>query len=155
MKIYIPNINPKNIKEKHFNIGNSMQKIKYELFSKEQGYFRISDNEVLYLEPNMNQNYELIQNYKGLDLLIDKTKEEYIKVTSQLPVNYVCTKLIEYKYKGTYFNLIVECLDESTILEKNIVPINFYLEYVNDKEKIDFNNKFLDVELNTILFKLK
>jgi hypothetical protein len=85
-----------------------------------------------------------------------------IPVTSQLPVNYILTKMTIYEYqidKKSNLKMFVECLNEPVSqnvffsqnkqIDTNTIPINFYFIY--NEKKIDLSDRFLKEEFNVFL----
>ena len=166
MKIYITDIFPSSLKNKLTNMNkylvNSLTK--YELVSEEHGIHIIENDAIYRMEPNFNPDTKLIKNFINIntELLIDNTDYKMIPVTSQLPVNYILTKMTIYEYqidKKSNLKMIVECLNEPVSqnvffsqnkqMDTNTIPINFYFIY-NDK-KIDLSDRFFKEEFNVFL----
>jgi len=174
-KIYITNIFPSSLKNKLTNmkelLTNSFNK--YEIASedfglhfieKEKGREKEKGEDKMYrIEPNFDPKFQLIKNFGKLnsDLLIDQTKYVCCPVVSQLPVNYVLTKLtiLEYKTnKKAKLQLVIECLKEPITIgsyfspDKHIgeelVPINFYFVYDGN---LDLTDRFFQEEINVFL----
>ena len=134
MKIYISNIFPSTIKNKLTNLKdlqtNSFDK--FELASQDYGIHYIEkekgNKEKIYrCEPNFDPQFQLIKNFgpTNSDLLIDKTKYVYCSVVSQLPVNYILTKLTILEYqtnKKAKLKLVIECLKEPVIIGSYFSP---------------------------------
>jgi hypothetical protein len=138
MKIYITNILLSSIDTflKNNTITNPIKVSKYELFSEEFGTHIIEEEQTIYrIEPTLNLDIHLTKNYKGYDLLFDKTNYIHIPVISQLPTNYTLTKLTCFEYiinKKSKLKFVVECISETnTLFEKIFVPINFYFSICN------------------------
>ena len=146
MKIYVTNIPPSTLnlsKLDKFLLSKDGYK-KYELVSEEFGthiidYSRNGVEKMYRIEPNLNMDLHLINNHKTdkiYSLLVDKTEYVHIPVISQFPVDYILTKMICFEYKineNTTVNkkpslkLVIECLEETNkLLEKELIPINFY-----------------------------
>ena len=88
-------------------------------------------------------------------MLIDKTEYKYIPVLSQLPVKYISTKIYELNFKlhkKSKLSLIIDCIEETYNFEKNLIPINFYLNY--NEEKIDLKEHFFQEDFNVFLSQL-
>ena len=176
MKIYVTNIPPSSIKSniekmKPFLINKNGFK-KYELFSEEFGTHIIEnksgnkncDHIIYRIEPTTKMDLHLTKKYNGYDLLFDKTEYIKIPVVSQFPVNYTLTKLtcFEYlfnkdsktKYKNdTEIKLVIECIVETnSLMEKDIIPINFYFSCSETKSK-NIDNGLLE-EINMFLLEL-
>jgi hypothetical protein len=106
MKIYITNIFPSSIKNKLTNFKdlecNSFQKL--EIASEDFGLHFIENkkgDEYIYrCEPNFEPKLQLIKGFgtTNSDLLIDNTKYVYCPLVSQLPMNYVLTRLTILEY---------------------------------------------------------
>jgi hypothetical protein len=88
-------------------------------------------------------------------LLVDKTEYVHIPIVSQFPVDYILTKMICFEYrinKKSGLKMVIECLEESNeLLEKALIPINFYFlgSIINQTDDILLEeiNMFL-LELN-------
>jgi hypothetical protein len=157
MKIYIANVSLSNINNNLKNLNNYIVnkngKIIYELCTKNSGIYLIENSKLYKLVENTEENYELIKNYRNYDLLIDYT--EYIKkeIKSQVPLNYILTKKINYEYKihkSSNLSLIVEYEYNNNENERKV--IDFYLIY--DEINLDMKNMFFQEELNMFLFYL-
>jgi hypothetical protein len=171
MKIYVTNIPPSTLNLENLNkfrLSKDGYK-KYELVSEEFGthiidYSKNGVENMYRIEPNLNMDLHLINNYKNnklYSLLVDKTEYVHIPVISQFPVDYILTKMICFEYKinaNTTVNkksgikLVIECLEETNkLLEKELIPINFYFSCssINQSEDILLEeiNMFL-LELN-------
>jgi hypothetical protein len=179
MKIYVTNIPPSSIKpnfekmEKYLINKNGYKK--YELFSEEFGTYVIEDNnnknnkndkktysqKIYRIEPIFNTDLHLIKNYNGYDLLFDKTEYVDQDVISQLPVNYMLTKLTCFEYvlhtESTSQNkikLTIECIIENnTLMDKVIAPVNYYFSCLSNKNNIDIDDNLLE-EINVFLSEL-
>jgi hypothetical protein len=68
---------------------------------------------------------------------------------SQLPTDYVLTKIREHKYSLSNLTLVVEFLEEDTI--------NFYIEYTNNSLilELDLTDTNIQEDLNVFLSYLK
>jgi len=162
MKIYLCNILPSILSSKveiFKNINNVCYKEyeKYELLSKTDGLFIIENNNIVRHEPSFDTNYRMIKGYLSHDLLVDQTKQTFTKVISQFPVNYILTKLTVLEYKlnvKSGLTFVIECLCETNMGNKLLVPINFYFIY-NDTNIISLddllNNTFFKKEFNVFL----
>ena len=176
MKIYISNIFPASIKNKLTKLKdlqtNSFDK--FEMVSEDYGIHYIekekekgkSNNEKIYrCEPNFEPKIQLIKNFgpTNSDLLIDQTKYVYCPVVSQLPVNYILTKLTILEYqtsKKAKLKLVIECLKEPVIIGcyfspdkhmgEELVPINFYFVY-DELTNLDLSDQFFQEEFNMFL----
>jgi len=173
MKIYISNIFPSTIKNKLTKLKdlqtNSFDK--FELTSQDYGIHYIEkekekgNKEKIYrCEPNFDPQFQLIKNFgpTNSDLLIDKTKYVYCSVVSQLPVNYILTKLTILEYqtnKKAKLKLVIECLKEPVIIGsyfspdkhmgEELIPVNFYFVY--ELTNLDLNDQFFQEEFNMFL----
>ena len=146
MKIYVTNIPPSTLnlsKLDKFLLSKDGYK-KYELVSEEFGthiidYSKNGQEKMYRIEPTLNMDLHLINNHQNdkiYSLLVDKTEYVHIPVISQFPVDYILTKMICFEYKinaNTIVNkkpglkLVIECLEETNkLLEKELIPINFY-----------------------------
>ena len=179
MKIYISNIFPSTIKNKLTKLKdlqtNSFDK--FELASEDYGIHYIEkgkgnnankNNEKIYrCEPNFEPKFQLIKNFgpTNSDLLIDKTKYVYCPVVSQLPVNYILTKLTILEYqtsKKAKLKLVIECLKEPVVIGsyfspdkhmgEELIPVNFYFVY--ELTNLDLNDQFFQDEFNMFLLHL-
>lgn len=174
MKIYISNIFPSSIKNKLTKLKdfqtNSFEKV--ELSSKDYGIHYIEkekgkgNNEKIYrCEPNFDPKIQLIKNFgpTNSDLLIDKTKYVYCPVVSQLPVNYILTKLTVLEYqtsKQSKLRLVIECLNEPVVIGsyfspdkhmgEELIPIDFYFVY-DELTNLDLNDQFFQEDFNMFL----
>jgi hypothetical protein len=160
IKIYVTNIPPSTLnllKLEKFLLSKDGYK-KYELVSEEFGTHIIEKEKMYRIEPNLNMELHLINNHKNdklYPLLIDKTEYVHIPVISQFPVDYILTKMICFEYKinkKSGLKLIIDCLEETNkLLEKELIPINFYFlsSSINQSEDILLEeiNMFL-LELN-------
>jgi hypothetical protein len=160
MKIYVTNIPPSTIKLLRldkFCLNKDGYK-KYELASEEFGihvidYSKNNLESIYRIEPTLNMDLELIHNFNGSSLLVDKTKYVHIPVISQLPVDYILTKMTCFEYiigsnKKNGLKLVVECLEETNeMLDKEMIPVNFY--FVNSSSNSSSNS--LDLVDNTLL----
>jgi len=156
MKIYIPKISPLSINNKIDQLiiqcGEPIIKIKYEIVSKELGIINIENQKISYLESTFKSEYDLINNYKNIDLLVDKNKLTKIPLISQFPVNYIYTKYFQLHFKinlKSSLTLIINCLEELENYELKRIPVDFYFNY--ESEKLDLNDSFFDNEFNMFL----
>ncbi len=162
MKIYLCNIVPSILSSKlevFKNINNICYKEydKYELLSKTEGLFIIENNNIMRHVPSFETKYRMIKSYLSNDLLVDQTKQKFTQVISQLPVNYILTKLTVLEYKlnvKSELTFVIECLCETNMGISLLVPINFYFIY-NDTNIISLddllNNTFFKEEFNVFL----
>ena len=162
MKIYITNIPPSSIKleqiDKYLLSKDGYKK--YELVSKEFGThiidFRKQNEPTMYrIEPTLTMDLHLI-NLQKASLLVDKTKYVHIPVVSQLPVDYLLTKMTCFEYKiGSKIKMIVECLVENSdiLSDKKIMPINYYFHFFDKKNNLDIDDNLLE-EINMFLLEL-
>lgn len=169
MKIYVTNIPPSTIKLLRldkFCLNKEGYK-KYELVSDEFGmhiidYSKNNLERMYRIEPTLNMDLNLINNFNGFNLhkscsalLVDKTKYVHIPVISQLPVDYILTKMTCFEYvissnKKNGLRLVVECIEESNeLFDKKMIPVNFY--FVNSLDLVDDN---LLKEINVFLLEL-
>jgi hypothetical protein len=141
MKIYITNIPPSTIKLAaidKYRLSKDGYK-KYELVSEEFGTHIIEKEKIYRIEPTLNMDIHLINNFNGYPLhkncsalLVDKTKYIHIPVISQFPVDYILTKMTCFEYvigsnKKNGLKLVVECLEEcNELFDKEMIPVNFY-----------------------------
>jgi hypothetical protein len=183
MKIYVTNINPSTIKLEKLDkyLLNKNGHKKYELVSEEFGthiieqYSSKNNNNknqqeqgIYRIEPTLNTDLHLINDFNGYNLLFDKTTYVHIPVISQLPANYILTKMICFEYhidkdiknngknenKTSKLKLIIECLLEGSnaLLENKLVPINFY--FVSSTVKTNIMDDNLFEEINRFLLVL-
>lgn len=160
MKIYVTNIPPSTIKLDSINkycIDKDGYK-KYELVSEEFGTHIIEKEKMYRIEPTLNMDLHLINNFNGYNLLVDKTKYVHIPVVSQFPVDYILTKLTCFEYiigtnKKKGLKLVVECIEESNeLFDKEMIPVNFY--FINsNSNSLDTDNMLLE-EINMFLLEL-
>ena len=171
MKIYITTIFPSSIKNKLTNFKDLELKTshKYEMTSEDFGvhYIEKSKNgdHIYRIEPSFEPKFQLIKNFGETqdDLLLDSTKYIVCPVVSQLPVNYILTKLTILEYQSgrkSKLKLVVECLNEPVVIGayfspdkhmgEEMVPINFYFEY-DDTAKLELNDRFFQEEINMFL----
>ena len=176
MKIYITTIFPSSIKNKLTNFKDinleSKTFHKYEMTSEDFGvhYIEKSANgkngdHIYRIEPSFEHKFQLIKNFgeQQVDLLLDSTKYIVCPVVSQLPVNYILTKLTILEYqtsRKSKLKLVIECLNEPVVIGayfspdkhmgEEMVPINFYFEY-DDSAKLDLNDRFFQEEINMFL----
>ena len=145
MKAYVTNVIPSSIKNKMDKIALQMvnKRERYELFSEEYGLHVIelnkSDPKIYRIEPAFETNYHLIKNHEintnnTCDLLFDLTPAIHIPVVSQLPTNYVLTKMQQFSYKldkKSAWTLIIDCIRETNLdtLNKELIPINYYFVF--------------------------
>jgi hypothetical protein len=173
VKIYIKNINLQTITDhiesfqKYFKFKKNIIK----LYSQENSVYIIEKNNIYYLEPSMDANIEEI-NYGNLNLLVDYSNEIKIPILSQLPVNYIYSNITRNEYQINNIKLIIDGIYEKKNINNNdykkknlldnftkiFIPIDYYLEY-NEKniditKSLDFNNPFLQQELNVFLLHL-
>lgn len=160
MNIHIVNVLPVKLQDKLTILTDKFiksEKLKYEISSKDFGIIIVDEKQMYRHEPVFETNYELIQNYNGYNLLVDTTKQSKIPIVSQLPVNYVLTPLTTFEYRQndkSKFKLIVDCIIETNVLHKELIPVNFYFSYDIDKsENLHdlLNNKFFQEEFNVFL----
>jgi hypothetical protein len=163
MKAYVTNVIPSSLKNKLDKIALQMvnKRERYELFSEEYGLHIIelnnnSDPKIYRVEPAFETNYHLIKNHEintsnTCDLLFDLTPAIHIPVVSQLPTNYVLTKMLQFSYKldkKSSWTLIIDCIRETNLdtLNKELNPINYYFVFSQKElkegksEKMDINN---------------
>lgn len=159
MRIFITNIVPQTLTNKLSNLsetfGEPHKKIRHELISKDLGLFIVENNNITQLETTFITDYELIKNYKGHNLLVDKNKYRYIKTVSQLPVEYINSQYTVFEYKTdkkSKLSLIVECFEEKNNFNLEIIPVNFYFDYNSDT--FDLYDSFFQEEFNMFLSEL-
>lgn len=166
MKIYITDIFPSTLKNKLTNIREYLSNTisRYEMVSEEYGIHIIEGDTIYRIEPNFKPDMQLIKTFFSNELLIDNTDYKMIPVVSQLPYNYILTKITIHEYqvcKKSKLKLIIECLNEPVHtnvffskknqgnIDTTVIPINFYFVY-NDV-KIDLTDQFLKEEFNVFL----
>lgn len=156
MKIYIPNILPITLKNKLdkflVNFADIQTKIKYEIISKEYGFIIIEEQNISHLEPSFKNEYELIKNYKNLDLLVDKNKIVNVPIISQFPVNYIHNRSLQLYFKiskKSNLTLVIECIEEPNNFELSRIPVDFYFEY--DNENLDLKDPLFEEQFNMFL----
>ncbi len=146
MKIYLINKLPNNFINKT-NLQTTIKKYN-ELYSIDDGQYIVNDTNCWRIEPTFDEKYEIIENYNGINLLIDSTNIKKLLVLSQLPTEYICNKITEYSYftgSKASLKLVIKYLDQPN--DKK--PIDLYLEY--NGEKFDLDNIFFKEELNMFL----
>ena len=136
MKIYLPNINPFNIKNILTDINNGngkkitpIKKTRVEIISKDFGLIKIKNNNIFRLEPSFDLHIKLIKNYNGIDLLVDTTQYLYKSNVSQLPQQYILKPIIQFIYQTdskSMIKFIVDCIVETNLLEEDYIPYDFY-----------------------------
>jgi hypothetical protein len=167
MKIYITTINLSNISK---NINNLTEHLLdangieiSELHSLDYGIHIVENNNIYRLEPDFVPHYNIIKNFHGHDLLLDYNNPKLLPVLSQIPTNYILTKIKIYEYKTnkkSNLKLIIKCIKTTPEIkiktDMNYVnintieePIDFYFEYENSN--IDLTDKFLQEEFNMFL----
>ena len=166
MKIYITDIFPSSLKNKLTKIKEYLSNTisRYEIVSEEYGIHIIEGDSIYRIEPNFKPDIQLSKQYIKNELLIDNTNYKLIPVVSQLPYNYILTKITIHEYqvcKKSKLKLVVECLNEpvstnvffskknQSTIDTNVIPINFYFVY-NDA-KLDLTDQFLKEEFNVFL----
>ena len=166
MKIYITDIFPSSLKNKLTKINEYLSNTisRYEIVSEEYGIHIIEGDSIYRIEPNFKPDIQLSKQYIKNELLIDNTNYKLIPVVSQLPYNYILTKITIHEYqvcKKSKLKLVVECLNEpvptnvffskknQSTIDTNVIPINFYFVY-NDA-KLDLTDQFLKEEFNVFL----
>jgi len=166
MKIYITDIFPSTLKNKLTNIREYLSNTisRYEIVSEEYGIHIIEGDTIYRIEPNFKPDMQIIKDALKNELLIDNTDYKMIPVVSQLPYNYILTKITIHEYqvcKKSKLKLIIECLNEPVHtnvffskknqgnIDTTVIPINFYFVY-NDI-KIDLTDHFLKEEFNVFL----
>ena len=70
------------------------------------------------IEPTLNMDLHLINDFNGYSLLVDKTKYVHIPIMSQFPVDYILTKM-------TCFEYVIRSNKKNGI--KSIVNIMFHI----------------------------
>lgn len=161
MKIYIKTIKLSNIIKNINNITEYMLDIDginiYEIHSLDYGLHIVENNKVYRIEPDFEPEYTIIKDFNSHDLLLDYSTPKLIPVLSQMPTNYILTKVKIYEYKlnkKSKLKLIIKCINTSTDASKiklntNEEPIDFYFDYENSN--IDLTDKFLQEEFNMFL----
>ena len=161
MKIYVTNIPPSTIKlasiDKYILKKDGYKK--HELVSEDFGTHVIEKDKMYRIEPTMNMDLHLINNFNGCNLLVDSTEYVNIPVLSQFPVDYILTKMTCFEYKTNVksndLKLVVECLEETNeLLEKEMVPVNFYFYSNSNSNSFDKLKDNLLEEINMFLLEL-
>lgn len=162
MKIYISNIPLSNISKNmntlsEYMIDNPNDVI--ELHSLDYGLHIIEKDKIYRYEPQFNPKYEIVRQFNGYDLLIDKSIQKFLPVLSQIPTKYIITKTKIYQYKSnkkSNLKLVIKCIKapiEIKNISKNIINneevIDFYFEY--DNSDIDLRDNFFQDEINMFL----
>lgn len=163
MKIYISNIPISNITNNmnalsEYMIDPNGNNI-IELNSLDYGLHIIQENKIYRLEPEFNPQYEIVRQFNGYDLLIDKTIPKLLPVVSQMPINYILTKIKLYEYKTnkkSNMKFIIKCIKAPTHVKNRHQNINnceevidFYFEY--ESTFIDLTDPFFQDEINRFL----
>lgn len=166
MKIYITDIFPSSLKNKLTKINEYLSNTisRYEMVSEEYGIHIIESDTIYRIEPNFKPDIQFSKGTLYNDLLIDNTNYKLIPVVSQLPYNYILTKITIHEYqvcKKSKLKLVVECLNEpvstnmffskknQSTIDTTVIPINFYFVY--NESKIDLTDQFLKEEFNVFL----
>ncbi len=153
MRIYIVSLPLQkinlNVLLKNPNLTHTIENY-IELYSKDDGQYKLHNNKIIRFEPNFQQKIEVIKSYEGQDLLIDSTNIKEIEVLSQLPTEYIKLNITEYCFfmgnKGkSSVKLYVKYLEDDI----NSRIIDYYLDY--NEEKIDFDNVFFRENINMFL----
>ena len=161
MKIYVTNIPPSTIKlasiDKYILKKDGYKR--HELVSEDFGTHVIEKDKMYRIEPTMNMDLHLINNFNGCNLLVDSTEYVNIPVLSQFPVDYILTKMTCFEYKinvkSNDLKLVVECLEETNeLLEKEMVPVNFYFYSNSNSNSFDKLKDNLLEEINMFLLEL-
>jgi len=161
MKIYVTNIPPSTIKlasiDKYILKKDGYKR--HELVSEDFGTHVIEKDKMYRIEPTMNMDLHLINNFNGCNLLVDSTEYVNIPVLSQFPVDYILTKMTCFEYKinvkSNDLKLVVECLEETNeLLEKEMVPVNFYFYSNSNSNSFDKLKNNLLEEINMFLLEL-
>jgi hypothetical protein len=162
MKIYISNILPKELNRDVNTIlekNNILCEINtyVKLVSKESGIFIIKKDLVQYIEPNFHPIFEQLTNYNNskMNLLFDLTKYNYTTIVSRLPTEYIYLKIQEYSYKLTAnsnLSLKIMYIEETDNYSTQLVPIDYYFEYIDTKNK-DNNEISVKDLLSNLFFK--
>jgi hypothetical protein len=168
MKIFITNILPSSLKNKLTKMQGFEVKSfnKTEIASEDYGLHIIENNKIYRVEPTFEKNLQLIKNFGNtrVELLLDKNKYIHCHVVSQMPVNYILTKLLILEYqtsKKSKLKLVVECLKETITIGsyfspdkhigEDIVPINFYFVFDEPTNNLDIMDQFFQEEINVFL----
>jgi hypothetical protein len=166
MKIYITDIFPSSLKNKLTTLKeylvNQNGLTKYELASEDYGMHYIENDTIYRVEPNFKPDIQLIKKFLDNEILVDNTDYKMIPVVSQLPLNYVLTKITVYEYqvsKKSKLKLVVECLNEPVAqnafftqnkqMDANMIPFNFYFVY--NESKLDITDQFIKEDFNVFL----
>jgi hypothetical protein len=166
MKIYITNIPPSTINiaaiDKYRLLKEGYKK--YELVSEEFGTHIIEKEKMYRIEPTLNMDLHLINNFNGYTLLVDKTKYVHIPVISQFPVDYILTKMTCFEYiigsnKKNGLKLVIECIEESNeLFDKEMIPVNFYFSldssFDSSSDSLNVVDDNLLQEINVFLLAL-
>jgi hypothetical protein len=154
MKIYIANMNINNIKKNIEKLDNycinKQGTIIYELYSNDSEIYIIEESKIYKIE-NINENYELLKSYNNYDLLIDYTSNSKKELLSQLPLNYILTKITRYEFKINKKSNLSLIIEYKLDLANNDL-YDFYFIY--NEKKIDMKNMFFQEEFNMFLFYL-
>ena len=188
VKIYLKNISlltiSNNLQSFSKLCKNQNQQTYIKLSSKDDGtIFIINDRNLIYFleiqdELTKNKHIKNVK-YGNIDLLVDYNLETRIPLLSQLPFDYSVCIITRFEYYFNKIKLVVDGIYEKKSnninncdfkkknllhdMVKTFVPIDYYLEYIeNDKNytkqnkllELDFTNPFLQEELNGFLLHL-
>jgi hypothetical protein len=155
MKIYIPQLNLKSIICNIENLNkyciNKDGNLVYELYTEDNGIYKIEDSKIYKIEMKDNENYEYIKNYekKNYDLLIDHTTYDNLLVKTQLPMNYIMVKVKYYEYKTNKDSQLSFIMETSSKKDNECLVMDYYFNYVGN-----ITNEIFKEELNMFLSKL-
>lgn len=155
MKIYIANVSLESLNtEKLIDFCiDKKGNIIFELCSNDSVIYLIENSKIYKIENDGSENYELIKDYKGNDLLIDNSIYLKKEIKSQLPLSYILTKKIRYEFKinkQSKLSLFMEYILEEDDNKGEL--IDYYFIY--EEEKLDLKNMFFQEEFNMFLFYL-
>lgn len=127
MKLYISNVPPSAISLSKLTQLCNFVTTKHicEICSPECGLLLMDiDSQRVYQTcTSFQPNYELIENYNGYNLLLDKSDNPVIEILSQLPVQYGSRQLIEYEFKLNPKSLLSLLVQVSS---SSLVPVNYW-----------------------------
>ena len=157
MKIYFPHILPKSLIYVLPYLDKKLhkQQTKHitEICSEEDGIFFIDGKNIVRLEPSYKTDYIFDIKFNEQPIVIDNTKYTYINILSQLPINYILSKVIQLEYT-LYSNqkdmkLIIQCIEDNTNAGDKLIPINFFINH--EEEQLDLSNCFVIEKINMFL----
>jgi hypothetical protein len=163
MKLYITNIPPSAIRNNQNKLTSYLTNKReiHEIYSEDYGLHIIdpkNKNPVYKVEAQFKTDYHLIKGHQynnnqnknqkdptSCDLLFDLTVYQNVPVVSQLPVKYILTKIQRFSYKlnkKSNWKLIIDSIRETNpeTMDKELIPINYYFEYSDNRNPNNINN---------------